>query len=241
MRTVGEVSRPKKSQNGRVSLKITEICLSIFILSISASGLALAESEINGSVDAASGDIAPSPSISNVEGIWTFSLGTSDVITAVLYQSEGLIWGAAKSEKPEPMNGVLSGSIFGDRVEIKALYADGDVLTVTGMVGTFAGETIRGSYFQINSLGSATSGSFAGMRTSTDTSERAPLLAAEPAPESAVTETSQGSEDGVGSKNETVDEEETTAGFTDVHQLSAGINPRILGYAAPVTGKSRIV
>ena len=224
-------------------MKITEICLSIFILSISAWGSALAEDEITGSVDAAGGDVAPSPSISNLEGIWTFSLGTSDLITAVLYSSEGLIWGAARSEKPEPMNGVLSGSIFGDRVEIKALYADGDVLTVTGMVGTFAGETIRGSYFQINSLGSATSGGFAGMRTSTDTSEYAPLSATDPAPESAVAETSESTEDGVGSKNETVDDEEveTAAGFADVHQLSSSINPRILGYAAPVTGKSRIV
>jgi hypothetical protein len=34
---------------------------------------------------------------------------------------------------------------------------------------------------------------------------------------------------------------EEAGGYTDVHQLSAGINPRILGYAAPVTGKSRIV
>ncbi len=242
MRAVGG----PKSQNEGVGLKINEICLSIFILSISASGLALAEGEISGPVvDAAGGDVALSPGISNLEGIWTFGIGTSDVITAALYSSEGLIWGAAKSETPEPMNCVLSGSIFGDGVEIRALYADGDVLTVTGMVGTFAGETIRGSYFQINSLGSATSGSFAGMRTSTDTSERAPLSATDPAPESAVAETSQSTEDGVGSKNETVEEEEveveTAAGFADVHQLSSGINPRILGYAAPVTGKSRIV
>jgi len=34
---------------------------------------------------------------------------------------------------------------------------------------------------------------------------------------------------------------EEARGYTDVHLLSAGINPRIPGYAAPVTGKSRIV
>ncbi len=220
-------------------MKITEICLSIFILSLSVWGTALAEEGINSSDNGAGSDVASSPEISSLEGIWTFSLGASDVITALLYQSEGLIWGAAKSEEPEPMDGVLSGSIFGDGVEIKALYADGDVLTVTGMVGTFAGETIRGNYFQIDSLGSATSGSFAGMRTSNDTSERATLSVAETAPESGTSETSLGTEAEFGPENKTVEEEPTE--FTDVHQLSAGINPRILGYAAPVTGKSRIV
>jgi hypothetical protein len=235
---LGKVSRPKKYQNEGVSLKITQICLSIFILLTSAWGSALAEDWINGSENGSGADVAPSPEILNLEGIWTFSLGASGTMTAFLYQSEGLIWGAAKSEKPESMNGALSGSISGDRVGISTLYAAGDVLTVIGMRGTVTGETIKGSYFKINSLGVATSGSFAGMRTSTDPSEYAPLSGAEPAPEAVVaSEIPESSE--TEAQAETVNE--TTGGFTDVHQLSAGINPRILGYAAPVTGKSRIV
>lgn len=233
----GKVLRPEEMYEG-VSLKIIEICLSIFILLTSVLGTALADDDINGSETSSGADVVSSPEILNLEGIWTFGLGTSDSITAVLYQSGVLVWGAAKSEE---MDGVISGSISGDGVEMRAIYADGDLLTLTGMAGTVSGETIRGSYFQVNSLGSATSGSFVGMRTSTDASEYAPLSAEKPAPEPAVTETSQNSEDVVGSENVTAEDEETAAGITDVHQLSAGINPRILGYAAPVTGKSRIV
>lgn len=162
------------------------------------------------------------------------SLGASEEMDVVLHQSKDLIWGAAMSEKPEPMGGILSGSISGDRVEIKALYVDGDVLTFTGMEGTFAGETIRGIYFQINSLGDSVRGSFVGMRTSKDPREFAPSSAAQSATE-ATSETSQISGTEAGAEAEVVEEE--TGGFTDVHQLSAGINPRILGYAAPVTGK----
>jgi hypothetical protein len=221
-----------------VSLKIIEICLSVFILLASAGGTALAEDGINGSESGAGSEISSVVESLSLEGIWTFSLGASEEMAAVLYQSEGLIWGATKSEKPEPMNGILSGSISGDGVEIKALYVYGDVLTFTGMEGTFAGETIRGSYFQINSLGDLARGSFAGMRTGKDPREYAPLSAAQSATE-ATTEISQISGAEVGTEAEVVEEE--TGGFTDVHQLSAGINPRILGYAAPVTGKSRIV
>lgn len=237
---MGKVSRPKKSQNEGVGLKIIEVCLSIFILLISACGTTLADDGINWSEDAAGGDIAPSPSISNVEGIWTFSLGGSGTMDAVLYQSGSMIWGAAKSEKPEPMNGILSGSISGDGIKIKAVYADGDVLTVIGVRGTVAGETIRGTYFRIDSLGSTISGNLAGMRTNADTSGYAPLAAAQSSSEAlATSETSQITEAEVQPQTETADE--TTTGFTDVHQLSSGINPRILGYATPVTGKSRIV
>lgn len=221
-------------------MKITEICLSIFILLISAWGTALTDDEINWSKDAAGGDIGSSPSLSNVEGIWTFSFEGSGTMDAVLYQSGNVIWGAAKSEKPEPMNGILSGSIAEDGVEIATLYAVGDVLTIIGVRGTMAGETIRGSYFRIDSLGSTTSGSLAGMRTNADTSGYAPLTAAQSSPEAlATSETSQSTEGEVQPQTETASE--TTTGFTDVHQLSSGINPRILGYAAPVTGKSRIV
>jgi hypothetical protein len=237
---LGKVSRPKKSQNEGVGLKIIEVCLPIFILLISAWGTALADDGINWSEDAAGGDIAVSPGISNVEGIWTFSLGGSGSMDAVLYQSGNVIWGAAKSEKPEPMNGVLSGSIAEDGIEITTLYAAGDVLTIIGMRGTVAGETIRGSYFRIDSLGSTISGNLAGMRTNTDTSGYVPLAAAQFSPEAlATSETPQSTDAEVQPQTETADE--TTSGFADVHQLSSGINPRILGYAAPVTGKSRIV
>ena len=236
---MGKVSRPKKYDNEGVSLKITQICLSIFILLTSACGSALAEDAKSGSENAAVDDTAPAAEALNLVGIWTFSLEGVGQMTAVLYQSKNLIWGAAKSEKPEPWNGVLSGSIYGDRIEISTLYADGDVLTVTEMRGAATGETVRGSYFRINSLGEATSGNFAGMRTSADAAGYAPLAISQSAPsvlEAAVSsETSQSTETEVQPKTKTVDE--TTGGYTDVHQLSSGINPRILGYAAPVTGK----
>ncbi len=233
---MGKVSRPKKYQNEGVSLKTTQICLSILILLTSACGSSIAEDAINGSDNGTDADIAPAAETLNLEGIWTFSLGGSGTMTVVLYQSEGLIWGAAKSENPEPMNGVLSGSISADRIEIDTLYAAGDVLTVIGMVGTFSGETISGSYFQIDSLGDVTHGSFAGMSTSSYPAGYADLAA----PVAAVsTEIPQSSETEVEPEGKTVDE--TAGGYTDVHQLSAGINPRILGYATPVTGKSRIV
>jgi hypothetical protein len=233
----GKVSRPKKYQNEGVSLKITQICLSIFIL-VSAWGTALAEDGINGSESGARSEISPVVESLNIKGIWTFSLGASGTITAVLYQSEDLIWGSSKFETPELMKGILSGSLSGDGVEIGTLFAAGDVLTLTLMEGTFSGDTISGTFSQIDSFGGETSGNFVGMRTSTETAGYAPLSGAEPASEDAVvSEISEGS--GTENQAETVDE--TASGFTDVHQLSAGINPRILGYAAPVSGKSRII
>jgi hypothetical protein len=219
-------------------LKIIEICLMGFILLASVGGTALAEDGIKASESGTGSEISPAIESLSLEGVWTLSLGASEEMDVVLHQSKDLIWGAAMSEKPEPMGGILSGSISGDRVEIKALYVDGDVLTFTGMEGTFAGETIRGIYFQINSLGDSVRGSFVGMRTSKDPREFAPSSAAQSATE-ATSETSQISGTEAGAEAEVVEEE--TGGFTDVHQLSAGINPRILGYAAPVTGKSRIV
>jgi len=217
-------------------LKITQICLSILILLTSVCGSSVAEDVINGSEEDAVSDIAPAVDLLNLEGIWTFSLEEAGQMTAVLYQSGNLIWGATKSEIPEPMNGALSGSTSGNGIGINMLYSAGDVLTVTGMRGTVTGETVKGSYFRIDSLGVATSGNFAGMRTSSDTAGYLPLAA----PEALVTTTdSQSTETEVQPQTETVDE--TMTGVTDVHQLSAGINPRILGYAAPVTGKSRII
>ncbi|HII05741.1 MAG TPA: hypothetical protein HA349_00050 [Methanotrichaceae archaeon] len=205
----------------------------------SACGSSLAEDVINGSENADGTDIAPSAETLNLEGIWTFSFEDAGQMTAVLYQSESSIWGAAKSEKPEPWNGVLTGSIYGDRIEISTLSATGDVLTVTGMQGTATGETVKGSFFQIDGLGETASGAFAGMRTSADAAGYAPVAAAQSYSSALVTAASseipQSSETEVQPKTKTVDE--TTGGYTDVHQLSAGINPKILGYAAPVTGK----
>lgn len=220
-------------------MKTNQICLSILILLTSACGSSLAEGVINGSENADGTDIVPAAETLNLEGIWTFSFEGAGQMTAVLYQSEGSIWGAAKSEKPEPWNGILTGSIYGDRIEISTLSATGDVLTVTGMQGTATVETVKGSFFQIDSLGETASGAFAGMRTSADAASYAPVTAAQSYSSALVTAASseipQSSETEVQPKTKTVDE--TTGGYTDVHLLSAGINPKILGYAAPVTGK----
>jgi hypothetical protein len=218
---------------GRVSLKISHICLWLFIILTSASGSAVSEEGMKGVEEVEAADIAPAPEDLNLEGIWTFSLGGAGEMTAALHQSGDSIWGGARSGGAGAQKGVLTGSIYGDQIEIITLSAAGDVLAVTRMRGTVAGETASGSYFRIDSLGVATRGSFAGMRTGTDVAGY-PALSSQA--DAANAQGSNISEAVV--KPEAVEE---AGGYTDVHQLSAGINPRILGYAAPVTGKSRIV
>lgn len=188
---------------------------------------------MNGSQEVGGADIATAPDNLNLEGIWTFSLEGAGEMTAALHQLGGSIWGGARSGGAGAQKGVLTGSIHGDQIEIIILSADGDLLTVTRIGGTASGEIVRGSYFRIDSLGVATRGSFAGMRTSTEVAGYPALSSQEDASKAPVSNISEA----VG-KPEAVEE---SGGFTDVHQLSAGINPRILGYAAPVTGKSRIV
>lgn len=188
---------------------------------------------MKGSEEVGGADIAPAPEDLNLEGIWTFSLEGAGEMTAALHQLGGSIWGGARSGGAGVENGVLTGNVYGDQIEIITLSADGDVLAVTWMRGTVSGETVRGSYFRIDSLGVATRSSFNGMRTGTDVAGY-PALSSQA--EAAKAPGSDISEAVV--QPEAVEE---ARGYTDVHQLSAGINPRILGYAAPVTGKSRIV
>lgn len=189
---------------------------------------------MNGSEGVGELDIAPAPEDLNLEGIWTFSLDGAGEMIAVLHQSEDSIWGGAKSGGADGENGVLTGSVYRDQIEIITLSAEGDVLAVTRMRGTVSGDAVRGSYFRIDSLGVATRGNFIGMRTGSDvagySTMNSQVDAAKP-PDSDISEAvvqSEAVEEGAG-------------GYTDVHQLSAGLNPRILGYAAPVTGKSRII
>ncbi|MGB3944631.1 MAG: hypothetical protein WBK88_07565 [Methanothrix sp.] len=114
--------------------------------------------------EAASGDL---------EGIWI--LNTEDgQISMVLYQLEDILFGAANSEAPTPWNGVVTGSVFGDTVQIQILALREGVLVSTQITGPASDGTLAGSLVQSDSQGRSETGSVMGILINPDTSGYAP-------------------------------------------------------------------
>jgi hypothetical protein len=167
----------------------------------------------------------PGATSQDLEGTWI--LNTDDgQISVVLYQSEDILFGAANSQTPKPWNGVVTGSVFGDTVQIQILSLQDGVLVSTLIAGPASDGTIGGSLVQSDSNGNVKTGSVMGIMTNPETSGYTPanvpaaattVAPVTPAPEATLPTTT---------KNTTVESKP----FTDVtaiaeHMLSTFQDP----------------
>lgn len=115
----------------------------------------------------------PGAGSQDLEGTWI--LNTDDgQISMVLYQSEDILFGAANSEGPTPWNGVVTGSVFGDTVQIQILSLRDGILVSTLIGGPASEGTIGGSLVQSDSNGNVKTGSVMGIMINPETSGYTP-------------------------------------------------------------------
>ena len=114
-------------------------------------------------------DVATTSDAMSLEGSWILNLDDLQ-ISMVIYQSGDLLFGAANSETPDPWNGVVSGSVAEDAVELDILSLQDGVLVSTLVSGTAATDgTITGKFVQSDSEGKVNTGKAMGFLTSPDT------------------------------------------------------------------------
>ncbi len=106
----------------------------------------------------------------NLEGIWTMNLG-SEQITMMIRQHESRLVGACTGGDSNPWNAVITGSLAGNEVELRAQSLRSGVIVETTITGDTNGESINGSFLQGDSLGKVTGGEAAGFKIDPDTSQ----------------------------------------------------------------------
>ncbi len=150
--------------------------------------------------------------ILSLEGSWIFSLEDAQIFM-VVYQSGEALFGAAKSEDPEPWNAMVRGSIFGDEVEMDILSIQNAALVSMNIMGTASEYEITGSFVRSDSNGNFAGGDVTIIQISPDTSGYEPVEVAE----QQKTETSD-------EVTNVTDETETGSsqedGFTDVRSMA---------------------
>lgn len=160
-----------------LSLNLRRIALSLILAISLISGLSAAE---DSNVSMNESDVQPGevlePTVTeaadamSLEGSWILNLDDLQ-ISMVIYQSEDLLFGAANSETPEPWNGVVSGSVDEDLVELEILSLQDGTLVSTLVSSTAATDgTITGQFVQSDSMGKVNTGKAMGFLTSPDTS-----------------------------------------------------------------------
>ena len=158
-------------------MNMKNITLSIILSMTLMSGLCLAQNDTE-SVTTSLDDLveAKAPSL---EGTWIFPIDDMQV-TMVLYQSEDQLFGACKSEDPEPWNAVVMGSFTGDQAVLNAMSLQSGVLVSTKISGTVSEGTITGNFVQADSNGNVKMDDVLGFQASPDTTGYEPVEVAAP-------------------------------------------------------------
>lgn len=121
------------------------------------------------------------PEAINLHFIWSMALSSGEQITVALNQSEAELFGAAKYEGAEAWNGIIIGSVTGDMVELVLTYPKGSSLISTMMNGTYANDTIKGTFSVYDNFGKIGSGTFSAMSINPVTTGYTPAVVATPA------------------------------------------------------------
>ncbi len=103
----------------------------------------------------------------NLEGIWRLSLGQA-VLSMVLYQFEGQLFGSASSAE-ESWNGVVMGQINDSNIELAITFMKGGMLLGIKLIGSYADEEMRGTFYRADSMGNTASGEFDAILINPDT------------------------------------------------------------------------
>jgi hypothetical protein len=111
----------------------------------------------------------------NLEGTWILNTDESQILMA-LYQSENLLFGAAKSEAPVPWNGLVNGSISGNEVQIQILSLRDGALVSTIITASAGDGTLEGRFVQSDTNGRVKDGTVIAIMFSTETSGYQPAI-----------------------------------------------------------------
>jgi hypothetical protein len=145
-------------------------------------GFSMAQTEENATANlTAENATVTEPEALNLEYIWSLTMG-DEQITMVLHQDAGDLFGQAKFEGEKPWNGLVAGSISGDQVWLVMTAMKGDSLEATKLTGTYAAETISGTYTKYDSSGKTGSGEFSAIWINPDTSAYTPAVISETTP-----------------------------------------------------------
>lgn len=101
----------------------------------------------------------------------------------MIRQHESRLVGACTGGDADPWNAVVTGSLAGNEVELRARSLRSGVIVETEISGDTNGETINGSFLRGDSLGKVTGGEATGFKIDPDTSQYSPAAVAVIAPE----------------------------------------------------------
>lgn len=111
--------------------------------------------------------------VPQLEGIWKLTMGGTDATMAV-HQFEGQLFGSASSEQ-ESWNAAVIGSIAASSIDLTMIYLKSGRTVTVRLVGSYANESILGSYNVSDSSGGASNGDFSAMLIVPSTSGYTPV------------------------------------------------------------------
>lgn len=217
-------------------MKKRNIILSLLLVSLF-TGLSLGQTDNNTSNaistnesiplnDAAGANSAQTAAGINLSYIWSLTEIESGPITMVLNQEGSDLYGQAKFEPDDgkAWNADVLGSVDGNNVVLTMTAQKDKELITTKMTGTYANDTISGTFTQISSGKKIGSGSFSAMWISQEIASYSPAVIEEPKAEAPSTPAEETS---AANTTETKSEETTkpASRFVDIHQYVDKIGP----------------
>ena len=170
-----------------------------------------------------------------VQGIWSSSLDESNIVMA-LNESDGIIFGLARSEGSSPWNGIVTGLLFGDDAHLSLAAVEDSFPVSIHISCTLNDGWMNGSYVRYSSTIGSSRGSFSAILINPDISSYTPAPTEEP--QEVVEEEGEEEKetfipvnaDDAGSEPSL----QTRGRFNDVRQVAKGINPNIMPNMAAI-------
>jgi hypothetical protein len=130
--------------------------------------------------DSASFRTAYTEKTAEIQGIWSFNLKGTELVTVVLHQNGEELFGSGKSES-SGWNSALQGTISGIRLSLAMMTLKNNSLNSIRLVGTLQNNSISGNFVQSDDLGNAESGLFKAVLINRDLSSYSLAKSARPA------------------------------------------------------------
>lgn len=127
----------------------------------------------------------PNAAVPNLMYIWAINGIENDQVIMALNQDGNDLFGQAKyePENADPWNGVVTGSVSGDRVYLVITVLKGTEQVSTLLEGSFADGSISGKFFQTAGFNISNQGEFSAMWINPDLSSYTPAEVKEIVPE----------------------------------------------------------
>jgi hypothetical protein len=115
-----------------------------------------------------------------IQGIWSFNLKSTELITVALHQNGEELFGSGKSES-YGWNAALQGSISGTRLSLALTALKNNSLNSIRLMGTLQNDSISGTFVQSDDLGNTESGLFNAVLINRNLSSYSPAKLTRPA------------------------------------------------------------